>query len=136
MKRVILGVVGVLLAGALVGLGVRSMQAQQETTPPAAQRFLYIEDFEVAPGQVPSEAVAAASEWVRAMRATGEFESVKLYMHHTGPRFALYVLAETSSWQAINDGFEKMFEAMPDWMDRPYEFGTHSDNLLSEIPVN
>lgn len=136
MKRTILGVVGVLLAGALVGLGVRSMQAQQGTSPPVAQRFLYIEDFEIAPGQVPSEAVATASEWVRVMRETGAFESVKLYMHHTGPRFALYVLAETSSWQAINDGFEKMFEAMPDWMDRPYEFGVHSDNLLSEIPVN
>ena len=136
MKRAILGIVGVLLAGVLVGLGVKSMQAQQETIPPAAQRFLYIEDFEIVPGQVPSEAVAAASEWVRIMRETGEFESVKLYMHHTGPRFALYVLAETSSWQAINDGFGKMFEAMPDWMDRPYQFGAHSDNLLSEIPVN
>lgn len=112
------------------------MLAQQETTPPTAERYLYIEDFEIAPGQIPSEAVAAASEWVRVMRETGEFENVKLYMHHTGPRFALYVLAETSSRQAINDGFEKMFEAMPDWMDQPYEFATHSDNLLSEIPVN
>ena len=136
MRNTTLGVIGLILLGGFVGVGATSVLAQQETTPPAAQTFLYIEDFEIAPGQIPNEAIAEVSEWVRLMRETGEFESVKLYMHHTGPRFALYILAETSSWQAINTGFEKLFEAMPDYMDRPYEFGKHSDNLLSEIPVN
>ncbi len=57
-------------------------------------------------------------------------------MHDTGPRFALYILAEPNSWQAIETGCEKLLEAIPDWMDRPYKFGKHSGNLLSEIPVS
>lgn len=136
MKKTILAASGVMLFASFVAVGVTSVLAQQETTPPTAEHFLYIENFEIAPGQIPNEAVAEASNWVRLMRETGEFESVKLYMHHTGPRFALYMLAETSSWEAINAGFEKLFEAMPDWMDQPYKFGKHGDNVLSEIPVN
>jgi len=135
MKKATLGTVGLVLLGGLVGVGVSAVLAQQDTAM-AETNYLYIEEFEIAPGQVPNQAIAMGSDVVRIMRETGEFKSVKLYWHHTGPRLALYILAEPNSWQAIETGFAKMFEAMPDFMDEPYTFGMHSDNLLSEIPVN
>ena len=45
------------------------------------------------------------------------------------------MLLEPKSWQAIEDGQNKFFEANPDLMDRPFNWGVHSDNLLGEIPV-
>jgi hypothetical protein len=136
MRKTTLGAVGLVLLGGLVVVGAAAVPAQQQTPAIITGNYLYIEEFEIAPGQVPNEAVAEISEWVGIMRETGEFKSVKLYMHNTGPRFALYILAEPNSWQAIETGYEKLFEAIPDLMDRPYKFGKHSDNLLSEIPVN
>lgn len=91
--------------------------------------------MQFAPGMVPNQAIAEASGWVRAMRGTGEFKSVRLYIHNTGPAFALYVMAEPNSWQAIETGFEKFFAAFPNMMNEPFRWGPHSDNLLSEIAV-
>jgi hypothetical protein len=97
--------------------------------------YLYIEEMEIGPGQVPNEAISEMQGWVKAMRETGEFTSVRLFIHNTGPRFALYVLAETDNWQSIETGFEKFFEAYPSIMEEPFRWGTHTDNLLSEIIV-
>lgn len=97
--------------------------------------YLYIEEFEIAPGQIPSEAIAEITEWVRIMREGGELTSVRLFIHNTGPRFALYLLIETDNWQSLEAGFEKLLAALPDFMDEPFRWGRHSDNLLSEILV-
>jgi hypothetical protein len=119
-------------AGAFV-TGSSAIRAQQQ--PIVGPDYLYIEEFEITRGMVPNDAIAEASDWVRGMRNTGEFRSVKLYIHNTGPRFALYILAEPNSWQALETGFEKFFAARPDIMSSPLPWGLHSDNLLSEIPV-
>ena len=51
----------------------------------------------------------------------------------TGPTY-LY-LEETDNWQSLETGFEKLLAALPDFMDEPFRWAGHSDNLLSEIPV-
>ncbi len=97
--------------------------------------YLYLEEFEIAPGQIPNEAIAEMTEWVKIMRESGEFTSVRLFIHNTGPRFALYLLIETDNWQSLETGFEKLLAALPEFMDEPFRWAGHSDNLLSEIPV-
>ncbi len=121
------------LAAGAFATGISAVRAQQQ--PITGSDYLYIEEFEITRGVVPNDAIAEASDWVRGMRNTGEFRSVKLYIHNTGPRFALYLLAEPNSWQAIETGFEEFFAARPDIMNTPVTFGRHTDNLLSEIPV-
>ena len=96
--------------------------------------YLYINELEIATGMIPSEAVAEASTLVKVWRETGEFKSVRLFMHNTGPRFALYLIFEPNSWQSLETGWKKIFEAYP-LMDKPWPWGSHSDNLLSEILV-
>jgi hypothetical protein len=66
---------------------------------------------------------------------SGHAEHWRIQEHNTGPRFALYILSEPNSWQAIETGFEKFLAARPDFMSSPLTWGLHSDNLLSEIPV-
>ena len=101
-----------------------------------AANLLYIESFELAPGAVPNEAIAQAQGWAKSYRATGEYKSVRLFVHHTGPNFALYLMLEPKSWQAIQDGQNKFFEARSEEMDKPFNWANHSDNLLSEIPLD
>ncbi len=84
---------------------------------------------------VPDEAIARLSGWVRSLRKTGEFKSVRLYIHNTGPRFSLYILTEPKNWQSIETGFEKFLAANPEIMSGPLGFGRHTDNLLSEVSV-
>ena len=124
--------------GAVVG-GTLLLAQQQQRAQGASQivgpNYMYIEEFQFAPGMVPNQAIAEASGWVRSMRNTGEFKSVRLYIHNTGPAFALYVLAEPNSWQALETGFEKFFAAYPSMMNEPFRWGPHTDNLLSEIMV-
>ena len=109
--------------------------AQETSSPITGQQYLYIEEFEIAPGTVPNDAIAELSGWVTGLRETGEFKSVRLYIHNTGPRFALYLMLEPNNWQSLETGFEKFFAANPGFMSEPYKFGMHNDNLLSEIPV-
>ena len=101
----------------------------------ASANLLYIEEFELAPGVAMNEAVGEMQEWVKGYRETGEYKSVRLFFHHTGPKLAVYLLLEPNSWQAIQDGQNKFFEANPELMDNPFNWGGHSDNLLTEIPV-
>jgi hypothetical protein len=123
-------------AGALVSGGLfpaaRPALAQEQQQ----QTYVYMEEFTLAPGQSWNGAVREISGWVRDMRATGEFRSVRLFGHHTGPSLSFYVMAETDTWQAIDAGFGKFFAGRPNMMDEPFQFAGHSDNLLTEIPVN
>jgi hypothetical protein len=115
---------------AAMGTAPAQLAEQQPT------RYLYIEEFTMAAGQSWNASMREVSGWVRDMRATGEFRSVRLYSHHTGPAMSFYVHAETDSWQAIDDGFNKFFAARPGILDEPFPFSAHSDNLLSEIIVD
>ena len=96
--------------------------------------YLYIEELVIGPGMIPEEAIAEASDWVRAFRKTGEYESVRMYIHNTGPAFGIYILSEPKSWQSIEDGASKAIEDL-DFMSRQWNWGGHSDNILSEILV-
>ena len=126
-----------LIAMAVALMGSSSITAQEDLIEEsfAADNLLYLEEFELAPGVIPNEAIAEALGWARTYRATGEYKSVRLFVHHTGPSFALYLMLEPKSWQAIQDGQNKFFEANAEMMDTPFNWATHSDNLLSEIPV-
>jgi hypothetical protein len=136
MKKRYLFVAGVLvfLLGITASSFLRSQEAKKQVSPITAENYLYISDYEIGPGMTMNKAIAESTDWVRSLRKTGEFKSVKLYVHNTGPRFAVYVLAEPKSWQSLETGWQKFFAAYPEFGDKPVWF-THSDNLLSEIPV-
>jgi hypothetical protein len=136
MKKRYLLVAGVLMFLLAVTASplMRSQETKKQVTPLIGENYLYIEEFEIGPGMTMNKAIAESKDSVRGMRKTGEFKSVRLYIHNTGPRFAVYILAEPKSWQSIETGFAKFLATMPDFGDRPVWF-THSDNLVSEIPV-
>ncbi len=112
---------------------ITAQEKQQES--PFTTNYLYIEEMEIGPGMVVNVGIMEAQSWVKTMRNTGDFKSVRLFIHHTGPRFAIYLLAEPNSWQSIETGLEKWIAAHPELMSQPWKWGTHSDNLLSEISV-
>jgi len=113
---------------------MRSQETKKQVTPLIGENYLYIEEFEIGPGMTTNKAIAEGKNWVRGLRKTGDFKSVKLYIHNTGPRLAIYVLAEPKNWQSIETGFAKFIANRPDFGDMPVWF-THSDNIVCEIPV-
>jgi hypothetical protein len=115
------------ISGRAVGLAQQPQQAEEN--------LLLIGKFDIAEGRSLNDVIAEASQWVRDLRATGEFKSVRLYMHDWGPELAVYILHEPNSWQAIKTGYNKFFAARPDLMTGPFRWAGHSDNILSEIPV-
>ncbi len=108
--------------------------AAEKPIPIVGGNYLYIEELVIGPGMIPSEAIAEASDWVRAFRKTGEYKSVRLYIHNTGPAFGIYILSEPKSWQSIEAGGSKALEDL-NLMSEPWEWASHSDNLVSEILV-
>jgi hypothetical protein len=133
-KRFLVAIVTVFAIALAAGTSVIAQDDAAEAGI-SGSNYLYIEEFELAPGAIPNEAIAEAQGWVRAYRGTGEYNSVRLFIHNTGPRFAIYLLLEPKSWQAIEDGQAKFFEANAETMDQPFNWGAHSDNLLGEIHV-
>ena len=134
MSRRSLALIGsLILAFGLFIAGRQTGFAQQAAQPPEA--FLLIEKFDFASGRVISEGLQEASGWVREMRKTGEYNSVRLYMHNYGPELAVYVVAEPKSWQALKSGADKLFAARPDIMTTPFRWAGHSDNILAEVLV-
>jgi hypothetical protein len=127
-------IAGGLLVGVIIGATLGAAR-QQPSSPITGPNYLYIEEFEIPAGTSINKAIAEASQWVRDFRKTGEYKSVRLYLHNTGPSLSLYVLQEPKSWQALEDGSNKFFAARPDIMANPVPWARHSDNILSEIPV-
>jgi hypothetical protein len=124
------------IAAVIVLMAVAALWAQQQPSSAiTGTNYLYIEEFEIPAGIAPNDAIAEASQWTRDIRKTGEYKNVRLFIHNTGPVFALYVMAEPNNWQAIETGANKFFAARPDIMAKPIRWGRHSDNLLSEIRV-
>lgn len=130
----------VLTVGAAIALAIPAAYwaypvVAAESVQEVPGSYLYIAEYEFGTGQVINDGIAEAQTWVKAMRETGDFTSVRLFVHHTGPRAAVYILAETDNWQSIETGWEKLTEALPAIMEEPIKWGSHSDNLLSEIVV-
>jgi len=116
------------------GTAVLGAAEEQPAVSPGGPDYLYIMDFEIGHNMVINDGIAEASEWVRQLRNTGQFKTVRLYMHHTGSKAAVYILAEPKSWQSIETGFEQWMDAIA-VMTTPWRWASHSDDLLSEIPV-
>lgn len=123
-------------AGAIISGGAPLPAASPAAAAEQQQtRFLYIQEFALAQGQSWNGAVSELSDWVRDMKAIDEFRSVRLFTHHTGPSASFYIMTETDSWQAIDAGFSKFFAGRPTLFDEPFAFAGHSDNLMTEVPV-
>lgn len=109
-------------------------QAREESAPSPSPNYLSISEFEIAPGISVAGAVEKITGTVKALKNTGDYKSVKLYIHSTGPRLSLYVISEPKSWQAIETGWRKVAASEPGIRTDPVWF-THSDNIMTEIPV-
>jgi hypothetical protein len=105
------------------------------TTQAQQANYLVIEEFELGPDMSMNDGIARLSEWVRALRATGKHSDVRLFMHDWGPEAALYIVSETEDWDAVGTIFADVLAVEPDFMTQPFGFLGHSDNILSEIPV-
>ncbi len=97
--------------------------------------YLYIMKFAIPPGTVPADAVETVSKMVRIMRKSGDWKSVRMFFHDTGPDVALYTLAEPNDWAAIETGNATMVEEM-DIMNTPFMWVRHTDNILVEMAVD
>ena len=129
MKRI-----GVVLSLALVGslgfVGGEAFSSAQE-----APNYLVMTEFELGPDQTFNDAINRLSEWVRVSRATGKHESVRLFLHDWGPEAGIYVLYE-SDWEGVGAIFPDIVAGIPGFMDQPFGFAGHSDNILTEIVVD
>ena len=114
--------------GLVAGTALATPQAQDTT-------YLVIEEFEIGPDMTVNDGTARLSDWVRALRQTGKHSSVRLFFHDWGPEAAFYIVSETKDWGAIGTIFEDVVAAEPDFMTQPFGFAGHSDNILTEIPV-
>jgi hypothetical protein len=90
--------VALLSVVALVLTGGTLVLAQDDTAEDSisSSNYIYIEEFELSPGVIPNEAIAEAQDWVKGYRKTGEYKSVRLFIHNTGPRFALYLILQNN----------------------------------------
>ena len=123
----------VLFLSAVVSLMAQGTCAaeQPEATP---TQYLYIEQFSIPAGRTINAAIEEAKQWVKVMRASGDFKSVRLFFHHTGPEPAIYIFAEPKNWGSIESGLDAQIEAF-DLMNKPFNWSGHSDNLLSEVRI-
>lgn len=107
-----------------------TVQSQQEPN------YLVISVFHLAPGRSFNDASAEVAEQVRIIRASGKYKSVRLFAHNWGSELAFYVISEPNDWASIPAGFRAILQAQPDFLDRPFRWQAHSDNILTEIPVD
>ncbi len=123
-------VVGITSAslGLFTGTAVATSQTQETN-------YLVMEEFELGPNMSMNDGTEQLSGWVSALRATGKHSSVRLFFHDWGPNAAFYIVSETTDWGAIGTIFADVLAADPDFVSRPWGFAGHSDNILTEIPV-
>ena len=114
--------------GVTVGNSI-SFAQDQETN------YLVMEKFVIAPNQTPAEAIERLSTYVRALRATGDHSSVRLFFHDWGPEVAVYLISETTDWSAVGNIFNEVLAVDTDFMNQPFGFAGHSDNIMTEISV-
>ena len=119
----------------LVGLLITQGAVGAEQSEAAQAKYLYIEEFTVPAGRTINSAIEEGKQWVKIMRETGDFNRVRLYFHHTGPAPAIYILAEPKNWAAIESGVFAPVEEL-DMMNKPFNWGGHRDNLLTEVVVD
>jgi hypothetical protein len=118
---------------AVLVLGGYTLGVAQQASPPPT--YLVVSSYDMAPGRTINDVIEEASGWVRAYRQTGEFNSVRLFIHDWGSGLRVFVLTEPKSWQSIKTGNDKFFAARPDILTAPFRWQGHSDDILTEVPV-
>ena len=96
--------------------------------------FLYFSAWGLDGDKTINENVAQVMTFAQNMKTSGKFKSVRVFMHHTGEKLAIYTLPEAEGWNNLGAGVA-FAESKID-MDKPAPFGdTHSDDILVEIPM-
>jgi|TARA_B100001971_G_C17880343_1_gene377746 hypothetical protein len=96
--------------------------------------FLYFSAWGIDGDKTLNENVAQVMTFAQNMKTSGKFKSVRVFMHHTGEKLAIYTLAEAEGWNNLGAGVA-FAESKID-MDKPAPFGdTHSDDILVELPM-
>ena len=96
--------------------------------------FLYFSAWGLDGDKTINENVAQVMTFAQNMKTSGKFKSVRVFMHHTGEKLAIYTLAEAEGWNNLGAGVA-FAESKIDF-DKPAPFGdTHSDDILIEIPM-
>ena len=126
--RLVLGGLALVVGGVLTGFVTAT--AQQEPN------YLVIETFELPSDRAFNDAQEEMMEVVRAYRSSGSYKSVRLFTHSWGPEVGFYLIAEPDDWASIPAGFGAFLEGQPDFLDRPFGWSTHGDNILTEVPVD
>jgi hypothetical protein len=101
----------------------------------AGANYLYIQEFELGDRMTPNQYFSEAIKLAKAIRATGEYKSVRLFNHNTGPRLSVSMLMEPKSWQAIETGATKWIESSG-VLDQPWIWKSHSDDVLTELSLD
>ena len=116
------------LLGVFAGTEWAGAQAQETN-------YLVIEEFQIAPDMSINESQERLSAWVRGLRDTGKHSSVRLFLHDWGSEISFYIVSETTDWNAVGDIFGDVIAVEPDLVDQPLGFSGHSDEILTEVPV-
>ena len=96
--------------------------------------FLYFSAWGLDGDKTINENVAQVMTFAQNMKTSGKFKSVRVFMHHTGEKLAIYTLAEAEGWNNLGAGVAYA-ESKID-MDKPAPFGdTHSDDILVELSM-
>ena len=96
--------------------------------------YLYFSAWGLDGDKTINENVAQVMTFAQNMKTSGKFTSVRVFMHNTGEKLAIYTLAEAEGWNNLGAGVA-FAESKIDF-DKPAPFGdTHSDDILVEIPM-
>ena len=96
--------------------------------------FLYFSAWGLDGDKTINENVAQVMTFAQNMKTSGKFTSVRVFMHNTGEKLAIYTLAEAEGWNNLGAGVA-FAESKIDF-DKPAPFGdTHSDDILVELPM-
>jgi hypothetical protein len=123
------------IARDVVSLWRSGSTVMAQEAPAAGTNYLYILEYELGDRLSPREYFAEAVKLAKAIRATGEYKSVRVFNHNTGPHLSVYVFVEPKSWQAIETGANKWIESTGA-LDKPWIWKSHSDNLLTELSLD
>ena len=122
------------ILGLMIVLMTCSVLFAQKNQDAPMGTFLYFSAWGLDGDKTINENVAQVMTFAQNMKTSGKFKSVRVFMHHTGEKLAIYTLAEAEGWNNLGAGVAYA-ESKID-MDKPAPFGdTHSDDILVELPM-
>jgi len=122
------------ILGLLIVLMTCSTLLAQDNQDAPMGTFLYFSSWGIDGDLSINENITQVMTFAQNMKASGKFKSVRVFMHHTGEKLAIYTLAEAEGWNNVGAGVA-FAESKIDF-DKPAPFGdTHSDDILVELPM-